>query len=575
MNASVWAPGFGLTGAIASTLDIAHTGTPTGAVTRLLRDKIDIICDVLDFGGKNDGTEDISGPFNAASAYLKTRIVANPGGVYNNYVSGCIVVPPGLYRIDNPLDLTGFLNPRAWYVMAIGATFIGNYAGTLVDLLSSRFCHWLGGTIFSPAAANVVAGMQIGRDNTSASAGRHYFEGLVITGTYSKACMYNYASESLTLMHPYFENLHSGAGSYTLICDGNGQVFKADSIFKTAHTTPVAQSFLSDISINGYYLKPNGGSPLFLARTALHRYLNSYVVSIDDAGVTLHCDGFGHRGLKFDIHPETDGLKHCVKFLGSSTCTVQGFKWEDNNNRAEQSTFYADPTVSSVIIDAAEIDIYGLLDVPTNGLFEDKSKFKVRGRMYLGQTCAGLDIAEFKGYLHVDDRTLHPLPLSGSYFVDDNISTHQQLEVGDSHKFPSTDFVPSVTCATPGDFSIGVPVTQTAAYTKEDGSCNVSIGLGFTPTWTTASGEIRIPLPRTAYNAANILPTLNVSGTNLNLVWPAGATKLQARVQQNQAYAVLEATGPGINSTILQVAAMPSGLLQSLYISGSYFTKTT
>lgn len=87
-------------------------------------------------------------------------------------------------------------------------------------------------------------------------------------------------------------------------------------------------------------------------------------------------------------------------------------------------------------------------------------------------------------------------------------------------------------------------------------------------TFTTASGEVRIPLPYTLRNDANLRAVLSCGHEGFTL--PAGRTQLHAEVRAGQNYATLVASGSGVSRQTLTTTSMVSGAFVTLVLTGSY-----
>jgi hypothetical protein len=144
--------------------------------------------------------------------------------------------------------------------------------------------------------------------------------------------------------------------------------------------------------------------------------------------------------------------------------------------------------------------------------------------------------------------------------------TGSQLLGGDS----TGTFTPEMTFATPGDLSV-FHTKQEGWYTTAGALVFGVINIDFTPTFTTASGNMRITgLPFTAKNVSTYVGGGAVSSGTANLSYAAGYTALASGVVQNQTYLHVIASGTGKQSAALTSVQVTTGVAQSLTIFFSY-----
>ena len=130
----------------------------------------------------------------------------------------------------------------------------------------------------------------------------------------------------------------------------------------------------------------------------------------------------------------------------------------------------------------------------------------------------------------------------------------------------TTSYSPVVTFATNGNLSVAYSV-QNGAYTQIGNVVYVSIGLTFTPTYTTASGNINISLP---INASATSASITFFNSGANTVWPTGATMLVGVTSTS--VALIRGLGSATASSSLTTTNYPSGLVHIINISGCYST---
>lgn len=130
-------------------------------------------------------------------------------------------------------------------------------------------------------------------------------------------------------------------------------------------------------------------------------------------------------------------------------------------------------------------------------------------------------------------------------------------------------FAPALTCATPGDLSV-VYTDRYGTWTAGGGTLTFHMVLAFTPTYTTATGNVLITgLP--------LIPPLVASGRQLrcsvscgsiDMDWGTNLTQLDGAILSNGNIQV-RATGDNKAETTIVLARMPSGTTQRLEVWGT------
>ncbi len=134
-------------------------------------------------------------------------------------------------------------------------------------------------------------------------------------------------------------------------------------------------------------------------------------------------------------------------------------------------------------------------------------------------------------------------------------------------------FVPGITCTTPGNLDIAWS-TRTGIVNKRGKVVEVTMVLVFTPTYdASAFGNIQLTgLPyvadgSTAYSLLNF-------GSLSSFTWPNNATQLFAAVNGSQALATIIGQKSGATTANAQITMFPSGVQQTLRLSGAYRAAT-
>ncbi len=130
-------------------------------------------------------------------------------------------------------------------------------------------------------------------------------------------------------------------------------------------------------------------------------------------------------------------------------------------------------------------------------------------------------------------------------------------------------FVPVFTFATVGNLSV-VYSTQVGFYRKIGNLVFYRIGLIFTPTFTSSSGNANITgLPYTSLSTAGS----GVSGivsNHANVTYPAGTTCITTANSVNTSLLIVNGNGSGVTATPLTTANFTTTLLTTLSVNGHY-----
>lgn len=133
-------------------------------------------------------------------------------------------------------------------------------------------------------------------------------------------------------------------------------------------------------------------------------------------------------------------------------------------------------------------------------------------------------------------------------------------------------FTPTVTFDTPGTMSVSYAV-QSGSYTKIGRLVFIRVGLNFTPTLGTATGNFRVEsLPFTSMNSSTSPGTLTLSNVNASFVWPAGTTMVAGAVVANATYFVLTGRGSAVTGGNFTQANLTSGAAHVIVGSGVYMS---
>lgn len=129
-------------------------------------------------------------------------------------------------------------------------------------------------------------------------------------------------------------------------------------------------------------------------------------------------------------------------------------------------------------------------------------------------------------------------------------------------------FTPTWTYSTPGDISV-VYTTQDGQYTRIGNRVYITLKLSCTPTFSTASGTLRIgglPFTSSAFDNA-----LGAFSHNANLTYPASRTMPAASIPTSVSYLNVLCFGNGAGSSGVTTAQTASGSAQIVYVNMTYY----
>jgi hypothetical protein len=122
-----------------------------------------------------------------------------------------------------------------------------------------------------------------------------------------------------------------------------------------------------------------------------------------------------------------------------------------------------------------------------------------------------------------------------------------------------------------GDLSVSYSV-QTGTYTKIGILVMVNIALTFTPTFTTATGNLQISNMPFAGAATGY--SINVLSTSSNMVWPVGRTQMCGAIISGTTNLILSCFGSAVNASNFAITNLTSGVATAITLSGLYRTST-
>lgn len=129
-------------------------------------------------------------------------------------------------------------------------------------------------------------------------------------------------------------------------------------------------------------------------------------------------------------------------------------------------------------------------------------------------------------------------------------------------------FNATITFETPGNLSVSY-ANQLCTYTRRGNRVEVGVNLVFTPTFTTASGALRIAgMPFTIANDQDTAGTIR--DITSQFTWPASRTQLVVYPNSATSYLTIQAIGSAQNPSDITASNMTSGVAHTLRLSVSY-----
>jgi hypothetical protein len=330
---------------------------------------------------------------------------------------------------DISIDGTMIRNGVAVDVNGNGGVIITTAAGKVAfDMRGSQRPNVHNLTVYSPSADTAPrVGFLIGRyENAGSPDGFGSSDSLVIDdvtvyGFYTLTSAYNAASEDVTWVHPFFQNMYVSSSTYAFIGDGQNYWGTTSDYVNVTLSANAQSSMTQNIFIGGEFRNASTGPAVWLSGTRGWQFNNGYFLSTGtdtDADSTtsggtsacaieLHSDivstPFGPLGtptdnvaLEFnDVHVENPWTNTVFCLTGSNpTPRLEGFTYKDAVSFPPR-IFTAGPSVTTAYILDAQVHVplqlfrnYAVPDdavtIADNVLtFDDPTKFVVSGNWFL------------------------------------------------------------------------------------------------------------------------------------------------------------------------------------------------
>ena len=328
-------------------------------VARSAAERASDVVNVKDFGAKGDGITDDAPAINSAVAFLRgaRRI--------DGEIAGRLVFPQGRYVVKSSIDLTR-IRSRYVEIEGSGAVLLGKTIGKpVVDALGTRYLRIRDLSIEGDPNRVPSIGIQIGRTDTTIrdSSDNITLDAVFVSGSFSFTALYNLNAETSMFDRINLWNSYAGPNSYALVQDGINH-WRAHSDFVSENAPPDApQSFNENLFINADIRHFGGGTPIWMAQTSRHEFINSYVANTKGSNaVALYSAANTDQNLmlKLDAHVETSSVTDAILLTGpNATPTLSGLQVRDHFSFVRMSLLKADTGITSVRLPGARFEIGG------------------------------------------------------------------------------------------------------------------------------------------------------------------------------------------------------------------------
>ena len=260
------------------------------------------------FGAKGDGVTDDS-----AKIELALIIVRASADDDTKYVEN-VLFPPGDYYIGTGLNFTDIrnntlLDEGTVTIFGYGAVLLANCAGTAaMDFTRTRSLKIKGITVVGDVTNTPMCGIQLARGNNSETASNIQLVDVHCRGWYTRASLYNMASEAFSALTCDFAN--NETDKYCVIIDGvnfYGNTSEFYTVTTTQFQTQSNIQFTFDNCIIGQGKVGTTRKGTQLIEADKVRFNSCYLITEGAAGIEVatYNDNHDHRTLYFDIHLET------------------------------------------------------------------------------------------------------------------------------------------------------------------------------------------------------------------------------------------------------------------------------
>lgn len=138
------------------------------------------------------------------------------------------------------------------------------------------------------------------------------------------------------------------------------------------------------------------------------------------------------------------------------------------------------------------------------------------------------------------------------------------------NNYTDSTFTPTMTCGSPGDLSVAY-ANQTGIYTRIGSMVYANIRIQFTPTFTTASGQVQIAgLPFAVQAGNGIGWSGSISFFAGSPTFPVGTTCINVQAESGASFCSLPCFGSAVAGSFLQMSGLVTGVQYHLVFTVAY-----
>lgn len=377
------------------------------------------VINVKKFGARADylfssqsGTDDTTAINNA---FQLIRDAARAVG--HDLINRMLIVPPGNYYVTSinftDVKVTAAGTPQGRVkIMGYGARFISGASGKIVvDMTNTLGVALAGPTVIGLDSSPPRIGIQLARGQSRISSDRNFIDDVVVSGSFTLASFYNYASERFHCSDSQFNNNYNDPNAYAYLLDGRNRFDVQSDYWSYIGDVEVGDSNLSHYFEQCTFAKAAGstGEPIYLYHFGRLTMENCYAISTDSYGVRISSSNREISDLNLNLHVETGGSLGSIVFEAQDTSlpvNIRKFRHIENDSHGSLAIYYAEPGVE-VNIYNVDILVGRYLTEPSAGFTEPNDQFNFYGGDVTVPSGADMPKGSFGVTYINDDSTYH------------------------------------------------------------------------------------------------------------------------------------------------------------------------
>lgn len=323
-----------------------------------------------------------------------------------------LLLEPRLITLTQSVNLQN-IAATGWGIEGNGATILATCTGkTLFDLLGSRWGTFEGFNVVGDRTSKPAICFQPGRLAAAVSADGHRWRDITVDGNWTRACIYNLASETGQYDNCVLYNQQDDASTgKCLILDG-ANYYGAITDFDAPTMSGITyMSCIQHTLLTPDFRVYHSGAPIEAINADQLKMVNGYCVSPTGSGIRIIG---GSDGFDLDMHCEPPGVDSNILIEGFSAGEVilRNFKTNDHYCEVATAPIKAGTYATSVRLINADISILKGSGAATN-LFS--GNFIVSGKVYASSYVPNMN--NMSGTLDVSDLSTSANLPGGSYNV--------------------------------------------------------------------------------------------------------------------------------------------------------------